>query len=41
MQVHYFPFGGLKDLVDAVSRIYDLDPRGPVHVDQDALEPEY
>jgi len=41
MQVHYFPFGGLKDLVDAVSRIYDLDPRGPIVIDQEALEPEF
>jgi hypothetical protein len=41
LQISYFPFGGLKDLVDAASRIYDMDPLTPEHVDQTSLEPEY
>lgn len=41
LQVSYFPFGGLKDLVDAASRIYDMEPVTPEHVDQTSLEPEY
>lgn len=41
MQVHFFPFGGLKDLIDAFSRIYDMDPRPPEHIDSTILEPEY
>ena len=40
-QVHYFPFGGLKDLVDAVSRIYDMEITKPSHVDNQTYEPEY
>jgi hypothetical protein len=40
-EVHFFPFGGLKDLIDAVSRIYDLDPRPPEHIDSRVLEPEF
>jgi hypothetical protein len=39
-QVHYFPFGGLKDLVDAASRIYDMSPTPPTHDDESMLEPE-
>lgn len=40
MQISYFPFG-LKDLIDAVSRIYDMDIHPPVIVDQNELEPEF
>lgn len=39
-QVHYFPFGGLKDLVDAASRIYDIEPTPPVLYSEASLEPE-
>ena len=41
MQFSYFPFGDRKDLIDATSRIYDLEVRPPVYVDQSTLEPEY
>lgn len=40
MQVGYYPFTGLKDLIDAVSRIYDMDPRAPEYIDSRFLEPE-
>jgi hypothetical protein len=40
-QVAYFPFGSLKDLVDAASRIYDMDLVRPEVIDQTFLEPEY
>jgi len=40
-ETHFFPFGGKKDLIDAVSRIYDMDPRPPEHIDSTILEPEY
>ncbi len=40
MQVGYYPFTGLKDLIDAVSRIYDMDPRPPEFIDSTILEPE-
>ena len=39
-QVHGFPFVSKKDLIDAVNRIYDMEPRLPIIVDQDQLEPE-
>lgn len=41
LQISYFPFGGLKDLVDAASRIYDIDPVVPQYVDGSSLEPEF
>jgi len=41
MQVAYYPFTGLKDLIDAVSRIYDMDVRPPEFIDSTVLEPEY
>jgi hypothetical protein len=39
--VSYFPFGGLVDIIDAASRIYDMDPVTPQFIDQQSLEPEY
>lgn len=39
-QVHYFPFGTLKDLVDAASRIYDMDAKPPIIYEEGSLEPE-
>ena len=41
LQVSYFPFGGRVDVIDAVSRIYDMDPVVPEFVDQTSLEPEF
>lgn len=41
MQFHYFPFGGLKDLIDAASRIYDMEPRAPRLSEARYAEPEY
>lgn len=29
LQISYFPFGGRKDVVDALSRIYDMEPEPP------------
>ena len=41
LQIHYFPFGGLKDLVDAASRIYDIEATVPVYIEESSLEPEF
>jgi hypothetical protein len=41
MQLHYFPYGGFKDLVDAASRIYDMSPKPPVLNESSYLEPEH
>lgn len=40
-QVNYFPFGKYKDLIDAVSRVYDLAPKAPSFSDLTYAEPEY
>jgi hypothetical protein len=39
-QFMVFPFAPKKDLLDACSRIYDLDPQPPVIIDERDLEPE-
>jgi hypothetical protein len=41
LQVSYFPYGGLKDLVDAASRIYDCEPLTPQASSETTLEPEW
>ena len=41
MQAHYFPFGGKKDLVDAASRIYDMNILPPAYREQRYYEPEF
>jgi hypothetical protein len=41
LQVSFFPFGGLVDLIDAASRIYDMSPVTPIVVDYNDLEPDY
>lgn len=41
LQAHYFPFGGKKDLIDAVSRIYDLEPHAPNFNEPAYMEPEF
>lgn len=35
-----YPFSAKKDLIDAVSRIYDMEPVPPVLIDEKILEPE-
>ena len=34
------PFGRHDDLIDAVSRIYDMEPVPPIVIDESILEPE-
>ena len=41
LQIHYFPFGGKKDAVDAFSRIYDMEPKTPSYNEPSYAEPEY
>jgi hypothetical protein len=40
-QIHFFPFGGKKDLIDAASRIYDMEPKSPNFNEPSYLEPEW
>jgi hypothetical protein len=39
-QVMFYPFAPLKDLIDAISRIYDMEPVPPIIIDESELEPE-
>ncbi len=41
IQVHFFPYGGKKDLIDAVSRVYDMDATPPSIINESLLEPEF
>lgn len=40
-QIHFFPFGGRVDLIDALSRIYDMEPKAPSFKESGYYEPEY
>lgn len=40
-QIFYFPYGGKKDLVDALSRIYDMEPKPPSYREGRYYEPEF
>jgi hypothetical protein len=40
MQVSEFPFCQKKDIIDAVSRIFDMEVLAPVYIDNGPLEPE-
>ena len=41
MQASDFPFCQKKDIIDAVSRIYDMEVRAPVYIDNGPIEPEW
>ena len=40
-QVHFFPFGGRVDLIDALARIYDMEPKAPSYRESTYYEPEW
>lgn len=40
-QFKYFPFGKYKDVIDAMSRIYDMEPKTPTYREPSYLEPEF
>jgi hypothetical protein len=40
-QIHFFPHGGRVDLIDALSRIYDMEPKAPRLNEPSYAEPEY
>lgn len=40
LQIHFFPFGGRVDLIDALSRVYDMEVKAPRTREVGYLEPE-
>lgn len=40
-ELGFFPYGSKKDLIDATSRIYDMEPTAPATHDDGDMEPEY
>lgn len=41
LQIHFFPFGSFKDLADAFSRLYDMEPKPPRLNEATYYEPEF
>jgi phage terminase large subunit-like protein len=41
LELHYFPLAGKKDLIDAVSRLYDMEPVTPTVMGNMYVEPEF
>lgn len=41
LQVHYFPFAQRVDLIDAASRVYDMEPRAPAKGEPQYAEPTF
>lgn len=41
LQIHFFPFGGVVDLIDASSRIYDMEIHAPSFSEPGYMEPDY
>lgn len=41
LQAHFFPFGGKKDVMDAASRLYDMEPKAPSFREPGYIEPEF
>jgi len=41
LQIHFFPHGGRVDLIDALARIYDMEPKAPSYREVDYAEPEH
>jgi hypothetical protein len=40
LQISMYPFIDRKDLIDAVSRVYDMSPQTPQFIDSQILEPD-
>jgi hypothetical protein len=41
LQIHFFPFGGANDIIDAASRIYDMEVHTPSFGEKRYYEPEF
>jgi hypothetical protein len=40
-QIHFFPFGGRVDVLDACSRVYDMEAMAPRYAEASYAEPEF